>query len=529
MPAPRSPLRTDLPDRVPGRDLTDWYLSAAERGNAATVLDRRHPDGLAWTVGNEVRPLVHGATYFAELCAALRRTGPGDLVLFTDWRGDPDERLDGPGTEVSRLLEEAVRRGATVKGLVWRSHLDRFQFSERENRHLGEDIEAAGGQCLLDMRVRVGGSHHQKVVVLRHEAHPEWDVAYVGGIDLCYSRRDDAQHLGDPQAQLMAPAYGPWPAWHDVHLAIRGPAVGDIECCFRERWDDPHPLSRNPVHRLRDLMQREDLHARALPRQRPDPPACGEHPVQVLRTYPRGRGYPFGPAGERSVASGYLKVLSRARKLIYLEDQYLWSAEVAAPFAAALRAQPELRLIAVVPLYPDQAGISAAAEYLGRERALAVLRAAGGDRVAVYGLENELGRPVYVHAKVCVVDDAWASVGSDNLNLRSWTYDSELSCAVYHPDYARQLRVRLAAEHLDGADEAEMRDPVACFTAFGRHADALQAWYDSGRCGRRPPGRLRRYRQPEVPAWKRPAAALLYRWLFDPDGRPARLRRHHGF
>jgi phosphatidylserine/phosphatidylglycerophosphate/cardiolipin synthase-like enzyme len=37
---------------------------------------------------------------------------------------------------------------------------------------------------------------------------------------------------------------------------------------------------------------------------------------------------------------------------------------------------------------------------------------------------------VYVHAKACVVDDTWTCVGSDNLNLRSWTHDSELSCAV---------------------------------------------------------------------------------------------------
>ena len=50
------------------------------------------------------------------------------------------------------------------------------------------------------MRVRTGGSHHQKLVVIRHRDQPERDIAYVGGIDLCHSRRDDAEHLGDPQA-----------------------------------------------------------------------------------------------------------------------------------------------------------------------------------------------------------------------------------------------------------------------------------------------------------------------------------------
>ena len=48
----------------------------------------------------------------------------------------------------------------------------------------------------------------------------------------------------------------------------------------------------------------------------------------------------------------------------------------------------------------------------------------------VFDVENHEGTPVYVHAKVCVIDDIWATVGSDNLNRRSWTHDSELSCAV---------------------------------------------------------------------------------------------------
>ena len=65
-------------------------------------------------------------------------------------------------------------------------------------------------------------------------------MAFVGGIDLCHSRRDDDAHLGDPQAVAMAAVYGRRPPWHDVQLQIRGPAVGDAECVFRERWEDPH-------------------------------------------------------------------------------------------------------------------------------------------------------------------------------------------------------------------------------------------------------------------------------------------------
>jgi phosphatidylserine/phosphatidylglycerophosphate/cardiolipin synthase-like enzyme len=522
-------------------ELDDWFLTAAERGNPATRLDSRHPDGAAWTTGNEVRPLIHGKAYFAELLSRVRDLRAGDLLLFTDWRGDPDELLADAGPAVSAAFCVAARRGVAVRGLVWRSHLDRFRFSEQENRHLGEVIDAAGGQCLLDMRVRPGGSHHMKLVVLRHVGRPDRDVAFVGGIDLCHGRRDDAAHHGDPQRQPMAAVYGDRPPWHDVQLMISGPAVGDLDTVFRERWEDPAPLTRKPLARIHDLLEHVEDDARRLPPQQPDPPRCGQHAVQVLRTYPyRRRGYSFAPHGERSIARAYLKVLPRARYLIYLEDQYLWSSTVADVLARALAANPALHLIAVLPRFPDQDGkLSLPPNLLGRVTALAALRAAGGDRVAVYSPENEAGVPIYVHAKVCVVDDTWAIVGSDNFNRRSWTHDSELSCAVIDEagapgdgamptgagPYPRALRVALAREHLGAAANGTEDCGAGTFAAFQRAAQSLDAWHAGGRRGPRPPGQLRTYPAPQLSAWTRTWASVPYRLIYDPDGRPLSWRR----
>jgi phosphatidylserine/phosphatidylglycerophosphate/cardiolipin synthase-like enzyme len=529
----------------------DWFLSATERGNDATDLDRRRGDGLAWSRGNAVLPLVHGATYFARLHAVVSATESGDLVLFTDWRGDPDELLDGPGSEVSRVLCEAAARGVLVKGLIWRSHWDRLQFSAEENRHLGEKINAAGGECIRDMRVRPGGSHHQKFVVVRHARRPADDVAFVGGIDLCHSRNDDADHLGDRQRQPMSRVYGPRPPWHDAQLEVRGPAVGDLEHCFRERWTDPTPVSFDPVYRLADALRRDDDDPSGLPPQAPDPDPAGTHLVQVLRTYPARRPrYPFAPSGERSIARAYRKAVARAHRIIYVEDQYLWSHDVLACFAEALAGNPDLLLIAVIPHFPDQDGrVSEAMTLAGRQQAYDVLNSAAPGRVALYGIENHDGTPVYVHAKVCVIDDVWASVGSDNLNRRSWTHDSELSCAVVderrderEPQivdrfgdgarrFARDLRLQLAREHLDRAadDDADLIDPRAAFAAFARAAEALQHWHDTGRAGPRPPGRLRPYRLRRLSRATMAWAAPLYRAIADPDGRPAQLRRARAF
>ena len=504
----------------------EWFLTAAERGNPATGLDQRRGDGLAWSAGNNVRVLVHGASYFAELAARIGDLEAGDLLLFTDWRGDPDERLGPAGPQVADALCAAARRGVVVKGLIWRSHLDKLQFSEQENRHLGEVVDAAGGQCLLDMRVRPGGSHHMKMAVLRQRRWPDRDVAFVGGIDLCHSRRDDGAHLGDPQPQPMADRYGHRPPWHDVQVMIQGPAVGDVEAVFRERWNDPAPLTRNPVHWLRDRLSVEASGARPLPPQAPDPGPCGMATVQLLRTYPfRRPGYCFAPQGERSIARGISKAVGRARNLIYLEDQYLWSRPVAEVFARALRDNPSLLLIAVIPMFPDQDGpLSLAPNLIGRAEALRLLREAGSDRVGIYGLENEQGTPIYVHAKVCIVDDTWITVGSDNLNRRSWTHDSELTCAILADGFAADLRHTLAREHLGHDSDGGTMPGAVMFEAFRRAAARLDAWHDRGRPGQRPPGRLRSYPDLRLSAFTRCWATIPYRLIYDPDGRPPSMR-----
>jgi phosphatidylserine/phosphatidylglycerophosphate/cardiolipin synthase-like enzyme len=319
-----------------------------------------------------------------------------------------------------------------------------------------------------------------------------------------------------------------------VQLRIQGPAVGVLETVFRERWEDPAPLSRNPVHLIGERLLGEDRTARPLPPRRPDPAPAGDQAVQVLRTYPvRHPGYPFARRGERSIARGYLKALEQARSLIYLEDQYLWSQQVAQGFAQALARSPGLHMIVVIPEFPDQDGQTALPpNLLGRAQALQVLRQSAPDRFAVYCLENAESTPIYVHAKVAVIDDVWACVGSDNANRRSWTHDSELSCAVMDADgaFACSLRVQLAREHLGIDPEAldhgaaELDDPEQMFKVFQESAHHLDAWHATGQRGPRPPGQLRVYRQRSLSRVTRLWSSVLYRTLYDPDGRSPRDR-----
>jgi phosphatidylserine/phosphatidylglycerophosphate/cardiolipin synthase-like enzyme len=220
--------------------------------------------------------------------------------------------------------------------------------------------------------------------------------------------------------------------------------------------------------------------------------------------------------------------------------------DAADALASALRTHPELRVVVVVPAYPDEDGrVSGAANRISQLSVLARLADAGGDRFAAYHLERRDGVPIYIHAKLCIVDDVWAMAGSDNFNRRSWTHDSELSIAILDTELddreprdpaglgdgarvlARATRMDLWREHLERDDVPV--DPTSGFRMMSDSAAALDAWHDNGKRGVRPPGRLRRHRPAPVAWWARPVAQSMYRLIGDPDGRPLALRRRRAY
>ena len=128
----------------------------------------------------------------------------------------------------------------------------------------------------------------------------------------------------------------------------------------------------------------------------------------------------------------------------------------------------------------------------------------------MFDVENHAGNPVYVHAKVCVVDDIWASVGSDNFNRRSWTHDSELSDAVLDTTrdlrepqdpagtgegarvFARDLRLTLAREHLDlavdGSEDDMVLDPAGFIDTLNQRSARARRLARGRPAGPPPPG-----------------------------------------
>ena len=68
--------------------------------------------------------------------------------------------------------------------------------------------------------------------------------------------------------------------------------------------------------------------------------------------------------------------------------------------------------------------------------------------------------PVYVHAKVGIVDDRWLTFGSANLNDHSLFNDTEVNVQTCDAALAREARIRLWSEHLEASSDELQGDPV---------------------------------------------------------------------
>ncbi len=228
--------------------------------------------------------------------------------------------------------------------------------------------------------------------------------------------------------------------WHDVCARIEGPAVADVAAPLHDALERGHRRSSSP---------------RATP-----PPAAGAVEAQIVRTVPE-RIYDAMPKGDFGILESYVRALRGAERLIYLENQFLWSPEIAAILVDKLARppSPDFRMLMLLPAKPntgvdDTRGVLAelieADDDAGRILACTIFARAG-----------DAADPIYVHAKVGIVDDAWLTIGSANLNEHSLFNDTEMNVVTHDPELARETRLRLWSEHLElPIDDLRGRDPT---------------------------------------------------------------------
>jgi phosphatidylserine/phosphatidylglycerophosphate/cardiolipin synthase-like enzyme len=362
--------------------------------------------------GNQLDVYVDGAEGLTEIAAAIEAARSS--VWLAGWYFSPDFQLTEAGAETLRELLARTAERVEVRLLAWAgAPLPFFHPDRKDVRAVAESLRSGTRvRVALDSHERPLHCHHEKLVVV------DGEVAFVGGIDL-------TSYAGDRLDTNDHPARGSL-GWHDATSRIRGPAVADVAEHFRLRW--------------------EETTGEELPQPAPAPPA-GQVELQVVRTTPE-KIYRRLPKGEFTILESYLRALRAAEHLIYLENQFLWSPEIVAVLAEKLRKPPSdrFRLLVLLPAKPNngnddtrgQLGELAAADE-GANRFLACTLFQQGDRA----------RPVYVHAKIGIVDDRWLTLGSANLNEHSLFNDTEMNVVSHDRALARDTRLKLWSEHLE--------------------------------------------------------------------------------
>jgi phosphatidylserine/phosphatidylglycerophosphate/cardiolipin synthase-like enzyme len=417
--------------------------------------------------GNELEVLIDGAQALPRIAAEL--ASARSSIDIAGWHLTADFGLtrDGHAKRLRDLLGELAER-VPVRVLLWAgSPIPVFKPTRASVRRVREElIRGTRIRCELDAHERPMHCHHEKLVIV------DGECAFVGGIDLTTLGGDRFDSCAHPLRDSIG--------WHDVATRLRGPIVADVAAHFAARWSE---VTGEP----------DDPPARPAP--------CGPHVAQLVRTVPE-KVYGFLPHGDFRIIESYTRALRSARRLIYLESQFLWSPELVAILANKLRDPPsdEFRVVVLLPAHPNngndctrgQLGVLAQADG-GQGRFLAATLAArsGG-----------LSGPLYVHAKVAIVDDEWLSIGSANLNDHSLFNDSEVNVISCDPQLARDTRLRLWSEHLELPRSAIEDDP-------SRAVDELWRPIAQEQLARRRAGEAATHGLLELPGVSRRSAALL--------------------
>jgi len=190
------------------------------------------------------------------------------------------------------------------------------------------------------------------------------------------------------------------------------------------------------------------------------PQAAGNVEAQIVSTIPEHH-YAGAWSGSFRILEAYLRAIRAAQRFIYLENQFLWSPEIVAALRDKLLhpPSPEFRLVMLLPSRANsgeddtqgQLGVLAQADEQGKHFLACTIFARSAGVTSV---------PVYVHAKVGIVDDEWLMVGSANLNDRSLFNDTEVGVVTCDAALARAARIRLWSEHLEASPEELQGDPV---------------------------------------------------------------------
>ncbi len=383
--------------------------------------------------GNTLDVLIDGEQALQRIAEAL--AGARSYVHIAGWHITPEFGLtrDKQASRLRDLLGDLADR-VDVRVLLWGgSPLPLFtpdRSAARETRD--ELVRGSRVRCALDTHERPMHCHHEKLVIV------DGEVAFVGGIDLTSLGGDRYDSSDHPMRSRLG--------WHDAACRLSGPAVADVARHFACRWRE------TTGERL----------AEPAPRA-----ATGDLELQVVRTVPE-KIYGFLPRGDFRILEAYTRALRAAREFVYLESQFLWSPQIVDLLARKLRDPPNerFRVVVLLPAKPN----NGADDTRGQLAALVRADEGAGRFLAttISARTGELSGPLYVHAKIGIVDDEWLTLGSANLNEHSLFNDTEINIVSCDRTIAHGTRLRLWSEHLERSIDDVSGEPAGVIDGLWR-------------------------------------------------------------
>jgi phosphatidylserine/phosphatidylglycerophosphate/cardiolipin synthase-like enzyme len=401
--------------------------------------------------GNVVQPLVDGEPAFRRICEAVEAAQHSAWVTVAFLNREV-QMPDGRGSFFD-VLDAAASRGIDVRVIFWRCpELEAVNpgthFSGTEEER--DWLRSRGSRFLARWdRAQKLYCQHQKSWLV--DAGTPDEVAFVGGINL---QPSSVVPVGHPPNDIGNT--------HDVYVEVRGPSATDVHHNFVQRWNETSDRAETEGH-WPDASSSSDL----------DFPVrvsavAGSVPVQIQRTVRRGQysdetatpgAEPFSiDQGDLSILDQYIRAIAAAQRTIYLEDQAIGHQGVVDALHAAL--ERGVHVAFLVPVEPNQAMAEARRSPETKPFFDSIARLGGFDRFTLAGISSSNGQPVYVHAKIALIDDVWATIGSTNVANRSFYGDVELNASFWHGPTVRSLRCELFREHL-GHDTGELDDVAA--------------------------------------------------------------------
>ncbi|MBI3369069.1 MAG: cardiolipin synthase B [Burkholderiales bacterium] len=335
--------------------------------------------------GNQLRLLLNGPATFEAMFAAIEQAR--DHINIESYIIE----AAGPGEELARRLIERCQAGVRVNLLFdsvgsLRTSRRFFERLRQAGVHLCEYNPLHRPSALLSRALHL--RDHRKLMVI------DGRVGFIGGVNVASVYAfGSAPRAGMRRAPLL-PA-----GWRDTHVQVEGPVVAQLQRLFVAHWQR---FACGPLQQ-----------ARYFP------------PLRTVGTQQVGLAACDAGRGRNPYYSALLAAVGSARQRILLTTAYF------VPPRRLRRAlmRAAARGVSVQLLLP---GISDswAPLHAGRSHYAKLLHAG----VQIFERHDTL-----LHAKTCVIDGLWASIGSSNTDWRSIVHNAEADLMVLDADFARQL------------------------------------------------------------------------------------------